>query len=91
MKNERKRLILFCFSFYSLFGAWKIVGMTMTQMTHVVVISNNLSSTEQTAKTKTKQGKSFSLIFVVFDRLSVNVLWLDKADFPEDLYTECPC
>ena len=26
MKNERKRLILFWFSFYSLFGAWKIVG-----------------------------------------------------------------
>ena len=30
MKNERKRLILFWFSFYSLFCAWKIVGMTMT-------------------------------------------------------------
>ena len=27
MKNERKRLILFSFNFYSLFGAWKIVGM----------------------------------------------------------------
>ena len=26
MKNERKRLILFWLSFYSLFGAWKIVG-----------------------------------------------------------------
>ena len=26
LKNERKRLILFAFSFYSLFGAWKIVG-----------------------------------------------------------------
>ena len=26
MKNERKRLILFSFNFYSLFGAWKIVG-----------------------------------------------------------------
>ena len=25
MKNERKRLILFWFSFYSLFGVWKIV------------------------------------------------------------------
>ena len=25
-KNERKRLILFGFSFYSLFGAWNIVG-----------------------------------------------------------------
>ena len=25
MKNERERLILFWFSFYSLFGAWKIV------------------------------------------------------------------
>ena len=24
MKNERKRLILFWLSFYSLFGAWKI-------------------------------------------------------------------
>ena len=29
MKNERKRLILFWLSFYSLFSAWKIVGMTM--------------------------------------------------------------
>ena len=28
MKNERKRLVLFRFSFNSLFGAWKIVGMT---------------------------------------------------------------
>ena len=27
MKNESKRLILFWLSFYSLFGAWKIVGM----------------------------------------------------------------
>ena len=27
MKNDRKRLILFWLSFYSLFGAWKIVGM----------------------------------------------------------------
>ena len=27
MKNERKRLILFWFSFYGLFGAWQIVGM----------------------------------------------------------------
>jgi len=26
MKNERKRLILFWLSFYSLFGVWKIVG-----------------------------------------------------------------
>ena len=26
MKNERKGLVLFGFSFYSLFGAWKIVG-----------------------------------------------------------------
>ena len=26
MENERKRLILFWFSFYSLFGAWKIVN-----------------------------------------------------------------
>ena len=25
--NERKRVILFRFSFYSLFGVWKIVGM----------------------------------------------------------------
>ena len=25
--NERKRVILFWFSFYSLFGVWKIVGM----------------------------------------------------------------
>ena len=24
MKNERKRLVLFWLSFYSLFGAWKI-------------------------------------------------------------------
>ena len=30
MKNERKRLILFWLSFYSLSCAWKIVGMTMT-------------------------------------------------------------
>ena len=30
MKNERKRRILFWFSFYSLFSAWKSVGMTMT-------------------------------------------------------------
>ena len=29
MKNESKRLILFWFSFYTLFGAWKIVGMTI--------------------------------------------------------------
>ena len=29
-KNERNTLILFWFSFYSLFGAWKTVGMTMT-------------------------------------------------------------
>ena len=28
-KNESKRLILFWFSFHSLFGAWKIVGMTI--------------------------------------------------------------
>ena len=28
LKNERKRLILFWLSFYSLFGAWKIVGIT---------------------------------------------------------------
>ena len=28
MKKERKRLILFSLSFYSLFGAWKIVSMT---------------------------------------------------------------
>ena len=26
MKNEGKRLILVWFSFYNLFGAWKIVG-----------------------------------------------------------------
>ena len=30
-KNERKRLILFWFSFYSLFGAWDIVGMSLMQ------------------------------------------------------------
>ena len=30
MKNERKRFILFGLSFYSLFDAWKIVGMTVT-------------------------------------------------------------
>ena len=30
MKNVRKRLILFWLSFCSLFGAWKIVGMTVT-------------------------------------------------------------
>ena len=29
MKNERKRLILFWFGFYSLFGAWKIVGIVV--------------------------------------------------------------
>ena len=29
IKQERKRLILFCFCFYTLFGAWKIVGMTI--------------------------------------------------------------
>ena len=28
LKNERKGFILFWLSFYSLFGAWKIVGMT---------------------------------------------------------------
>ena len=28
MKDERKRLILFGFSFYSLFGVWKTVGMS---------------------------------------------------------------
>ena len=56
MKNERKRLTLFRLSFWNLFGAWKIVGMTMT---------------EQAAKTQPNQDKSFSFIFHLFNCLSV--------------------
>ena len=48
MKNERKRLNLLWFSFYSLCGAYD---------------ANNLPSTEQAVKTQPKQDKYFSFFF----------------------------
>ena len=56
--------------------------------------ANNLPSTEQAAKTKPKQDKSFSFIFpcfwLVICCLSV-ILWPDNGDFAENLYNVCPC
>ena len=48
MKNVTERIILFWFSFYSLFRAWKI----------------NLPSTEQAVKTKPKQIVLLSFFIV---------------------------
>ena len=86
MKNERKRLTLFWFSFYSL--------LVLGRLHKIAEDANNLSSTEQAVKTLPKQHKSFSFIFHHFCLficcLSV-ILWLDKWDIPENVHTVCPC
>ena len=57
-KERKKRLTVFWFSFYSLFGAWKIVGIFI--------------STEQAVKQAVKTKISLFLsFFIVFDCLSV--------------------
>ena len=40
MKNERNRLILFCLRFYSLFGAWKIVGIYSVIVFQICIYHN---------------------------------------------------
>ena len=46
MKNERKRLILFGFSFYNLFGAWNIVGISPNSCIRCVRVKINKHSFE---------------------------------------------
>ena len=48
MKNERKRLILLWFSFYSLFGHWKILNIIRQIINIVMTAACMLSITKQT-------------------------------------------